>query len=549
MTPLQQARSQYHPKIAPLLTDVRSLDFEIAYPTAVKEEIQKVFSHLTTPGVLRMVQSQHLLKLPMRAGVVLSGGQAAGGHNVICAIFDAIKTIHPDSRLFGFLGGPAGIVKGAYKEITAEMLMTYRNQGGFDLIGSGRTKIETKEQFQAALSVVNDLKLDAITIIGGDDSNTNAAYLAEYFTEHHLDCTVVGVPKTIDGDLQSDVVEMSFGFDTACKTYAESIGNIARDALSNKKYYYFVKLMGRSASHITLECALQTQPNIAYIAEEVAEKKLKLPQLVDDVVELVVERSKIGKNYGVILIPEGLIEFLHDVKVLIEELNHIVATGSKSSVYLQQLPSNKDRCIYAATLLSDEARSCFEMMPETIQQQLLLDRDPHGNVQVSKIETDRLIIELVTQKLRKFKNEGLYTSSFAAQGIFCGYEGRSALPSNFDSDYCYNLGLVAAVMMARKKTGCMAAIKRLHEPCAEWQPMCAPIVSLLHFEIRDGKQKAVIEKTLVDTHEEPFRSFAERRVNFRLEDHYLQPGPIQFFGPTALTDVPTTTLVLRGSSK
>jgi len=542
---LTNLRKTYFPKIAKKLEQFQEIDFESNEQLEVHPDIQSLFPYLSKTSFLSLVNNGQLQQKPLRIGVVLSGGQAAGGHNVICAIYDAIKSIHQESKLYGFLNGPSGIIKGKYKELTEEFLKDFRNQGGFDVIGSGRTKIETDEQFDTAFKNVLQLQLDGLVIIGGDDSNTNAAYLAEYFLAHQLSTTVIGVPKTIDGDLQSKFVEMSFGFDTACKTYSESIGNIAKDAISNKKYYYFVKLMGRSASHITLECALQTQPNLTFIGEEIEKQNKTLFDVVDEIVQLVLDRSVEKKDYGVILIPEGLIEFLHDVRSLIQELNKLLATTEVHFTKIAEISDPQEKRSYITAFLSPEAKRCFEILPLTIALQLLLDRDPHGNVQVSKIETDRLLMQLVEVRLKSLKQEGVYNGKFSAQGIFCGYEGRSAIPSNFDSDYCYNLGLVAALLVARRKTGYMAALTQLAKQASMWSPQPQPILSMLHFEIRDGKKKAVIAKTLVDLDGKPFQLFKKLRDNWKIQDSYLQPGPIQFFGPPDLSDCTTITLQIR----
>ena len=513
-SPLQKARLQYQPSIVPILQNVQEVCFEEGAP--LKSSLIHLFPSLAHFLPLRTTKGK-APSAPKRVGVVLSGGQAPGGHNVITGLFDALQEHNPESTLIGFLNGPSGIIKNKSIPLTREYLASYRNQGGFHAIGSGRTKIETPEQFHAALECVKKEKLDGLVIVGGDDSNTNAAFLAEYFLKNDSKTCVVGVPKTIDGDLQNEAIEISFGFDTACKVYAETIGNICSDALSAKKYTFFIKLMGRSASHIALECALQTQPNVTLIGEEILSKKETLHHVVDEIANVVEARSKQGKEYGVIIIPEGLIEFLVDVKALIRELNRLLATESKE-------PLEK--------LLSSSSRECFLMLPASIREQLLFDRDPHGNVQVSKIETERLLMTLVSQELKKRNFQG----AFSPVPIFCGYEGRSALPSNFDATYCYNLGRTAACLIHSQKSGYMAAISNLAHSTDKWQVGAAPILNMLHLEERHGEQKAVIQKALVDLNGKPFQHFASLRENFKMSDLYRQPGPIQFQGAKELTD-------------
>jgi pyrophosphate--fructose-6-phosphate 1-phosphotransferase len=456
---------------------------------------------------------------PLRVGVVLSGGQAPGGNNVIAGLFDTIKKIHPDSTLIGFYDGPNGLIENKTCEITATLLKSYRNQGGFDILGSGRIKIETQEQLASAEQTVTTLGLNGLVIVGGDDSNTNAAFLAEYFKKQQVPIMVVGVPKTIDGDLRNEYIEISFGFDSACKVYSESIGNVCKDALSSKKYYFFVKLMGRSASHITLECALKTQPNQAFIGEEIAASQLSLKDVVQEMVSMIINRSALGKDYGVILIPEGLIEFIPEIKVMLQELSSALVNGEL----------NLD-------LISKESAACFKSLPKAIQDQLLLDRDPHGNIQVSKIETERLFIELVQNELKKQRDQGFYKGKFNAQPLFFGYEGRSGLPSNFDCDYTYTLGCAAAHLLNNQATGYMVCVKNLSRPHTEWEALGVPIYTMLHLEQRGNKTKAVIKKTLVDLSSDCFKDFQSKRKHWLTEDVYLSPGPIQFFGPSKFTD-------------
>jgi pyrophosphate--fructose-6-phosphate 1-phosphotransferase len=508
------------------------------------EEIVPSFPSIKENRYLKVIKSRSShQKKPLRVGCVLSGGQAAGGHNVIIGLFDALQELHPESTLFGFLNGPSGIVEGKYRELGKEELACYRNQGGFDLIGSGRTKIETEEQFEKTLQVMHKLALDGLVIIGGDDSNTNAAYLAEYFIQHGCSTRVIGVPKTIDGDLQSERVAISFGFDTACKVYADSIASIARDAISAKKYYYFIKLMGRSASHIALECALHTQPNLTLIGEEIQEKNMTLMQTAEQIVDLIVERSKHGKQYGMIVIPEGVIEFLSDMKQLVQALNKIVAPTSAHLKTLDNMATFDEKLAYVTKQLAADLQKTLMLIPRLIQEQLLLDRDPHGNVQVSKIETERLYMHIVEAELQKRAKNGAYTGSFSAQPIFFGYEGRSHLPSNFDANYSYSLGRLAALFIMRHKTGYMVALDHLFKPASDWIAYGVPLVTLMHLEERNGKKKAVIKKALVNLKGKSFQQFQKERTHWRLSDFYPQPGPIQFFGPKEVTD--TVPLVIQ----
>lgn len=484
----------------------------------------------------------------LKVGVVFSGGQASGGHNVIAGLFDALKQLNSNSTLYGFIGGPSGILENRKIEITAEFLVPYRNQGGFDLIGSGRTKIETDEQFRFAEKVVKELHLDGLVIIGGDDSNTNAALLAEYFVSHKVPTRVIGVPKTIDGDLKNAYIEISFGFDTAAKTFSEIIGNVARDALSAKKYYYFIKLMGRSASHLTLECALQIHPNLALIAEEIEEKKHSLKHMTQSIADLVCERAKIGKNYGVILIPEGVIEFIPECKVLIHELNELYAQETIQKE-IDKIESKEEKATFLFKHLTQPSLECFLSLPKEIQYQLLLDRDPHGNVQVSKIETERLLMEMVRKELKAREKQGTYDGKFNPQPLFCGYEGRSCMPSVFDSEYCTSLGYVAALLVNSGLTGYMSCVRDLYQPTEDWKIAGVPIVSMMHLEKRKGKEKPVIKKALLDLHGKPFKEFCNMRNSWRLEDDYHYPGPIQFYGPAELIEAVTLTLEYESTGK
>lgn len=528
-TPLEAVRLKYKPLLPKILEDLCVLGVvEEKTPSLLSSEVQSLFPHLSKgPKVVFERQSSPLKKSPLKIGVVLSGGQAAGGHNVISGLFDALKKIDPKSTLIGFIGGPSGIVDGKYKEIDEDLLLGFRNTGGFDIIGSGRTKIETDEQLEAALRTMQSLKIDGLVVIGGDDSNTNAAILAEYFLSKKCSTKVVGVPKTIDGDLKNEWVEASFGFDTACKTYSELIGNIAKDALSAKKYYHFIKLMGRSASHIALECALQTHPNLTLIGEEVFEQKKTLSALTQEITDLICKRAEEGKNYGLILIPEGLIEFIHEMKILIKEINAILAVKTHNDVI---------------SSLSQESKATFSLIPEKIQRQLLLDRDPHGNVQVSHIATEELLIQMVKKELLKRKN---YNGKFNPINHFFGYEGRSAFPTNFDANYCYSLGLTAALLLLYGATGYMSVVLNLSAPVEEWKVGGVPLTAMIHIEERKGKRKPVIQKALVDLKARPFTVFAKDRKNWELEDNYLVPGPIQFAGDPTICNAITLTLQIE----
>lgn len=526
---LPQLRLKYQSPLPRQLEEIKNLSTQPKKgERKVSEEILQRFPKTGSQNSLEFIEktSSHD---PLKIGVVFSGGQASGGHNVIAGLFDAMHKLNPDSTLIGFLNGPDGIIKNKTIALDAVKIDLYRNQGGFDLIGSGRTKIETPEQFSAAENSMRQHNLDGLVIIGGDDSNTNAALLAEYFLDRNCKTSVIGVPKTIDGDLKNEQIECSFGFDSACKTYAEIIGNILRDSLSAKKYYFFIKLMGRSASHIALECAFQTHANLTLIGEEVEANNWTIASITQMIADMIVERSSKGKDYGVVLIPEGIVEFIPEVKALIKELNTLLATPSISADEVKKK-------------LSPASLHCFEMLPALVQSQLLMERDPHGNVQVTKIETERLFIETVQQELSKRQN---YRGKFSAQPLFCGYEGRSCLPSNFDAHYCYALGHVAALLIDSKATGYMSIIEDLHRPVSEWKIGGIPIIQMMHMEERKGKLKPVIAKALVDLNGKPFQKFKALRQDWLLQDDYRYPGPIQFFGPKELTDAITFTLTLE----
>lgn len=540
---LQQHRLHYSPPLPPILQKMNGISVTSQEVHSHPELLELLPHTHTLPLLLFKVGEGYSEPTPLKVGVVLSGGQAPGGQNVVAGLFDAIKKIHPSSQLIGFLDGPSGIIHNRSIELGEEEIGPYRNQGGFDIIGSGRVKIETPEQFEAACETFHEHALDGLIIVGGDDSNTNAAFLAEYCLEKGISTKVVGVPKTIDGDLKNAFIETSFGFDTASKVYSEIIGNLAKDARSAKKYTFFVKMMGRSASHLVLECALQTQINLTLIGEEIAERKYTLKDIVGQISDLVCERAEKDKNYGVIVVPEGLLEFIPECQQLILELNRLLC----SSEIAEELEGEKGRDFNIAIRhhLSNESFSCFSTFPTDIQQQLLLDRDSHGNLQLSKIETERLLIALVEEELKKRALEGMYKGQFNPQPFFCGYEGRSALPTNFDCNYCYALGHAAALLISQGATGYICSIKNLCAPIEDWVVGGVPISSMLYFEMRKNKRQAVIQKALVDLQGAPFTHFQTVREQWRLGDKYRCPGPIQFEGPREITDRPPVTLFLE----
>lgn len=530
ISPFQYHRQRHQPSLPAALKHVARLRAIPSESFNYDEELASFFPHLRAFSAVKFeINSQESQVKALRIGVVFSGGQAPGGNNVISGLFDALQSISSSSVLIGFLGGPSGLIEGRSKVLTAEIISNYRNLGGFDLLGSDRTKLEPQTQ-ASVLKNVQALDLDGLVIIGGDDSNTNAAFLAEYFAAQGVKTRVIGVPKTIDGDLKSSQIEASFGFDTATKVYADIIGNLARDALSAGKYYFFVKLMGRTASSIALECALQTHPNYTLIGEEILAGGKTLASIITLLTDLICERSKLSKEYGIILVPEGLLEFIPDCQRLIQELGALTDTQS-----LDDIDNH----------LSPESKACFLSFPEAIREQLLLDRDPHGNLQVSKIETERLLIEMIKIELQKRKAAGTFKGKFNPQPLFCGYEGRSCAPSNFDANYCYALGHVAAVLIYNGFTGFMAAIKGLALPVEQWQPSGIPLLSMMGFEERKGKRKIVIRKALVNLQGNPFITFKERCAAWALNDQYRYPGAIQYFGPQEVTECITLTLALE----
>jgi diphosphate-dependent phosphofructokinase len=547
ISPLQQERAKYQPKLPKSLKGAVSLVVgEATQSVADQEDIAKLFPNTYGMPLISFEEGKDGSSAkPVNVGVILSGGQAPGGHNVIAGIFDGIKKLHADSKLYGFLGGPGGLVDHKYMEITADYLEGFRNTGGFDIIGSGRTKLEETEQFDKGLEILKQLDIKALVIIGGDDSNTNACVIAEYYKASNAGVQVIGCPKTIDGDLKNEMIETSFGFDTATKVYSELIGNIERDSNSAKKYWHFIKLMGRSASHIGLECALQTQPNICLISEEVAEKKQTLHEIVDNMADVVAARAAKGDNFGVALIPEGLIEFIPEMKVLIGELNDLLAEGSDSEAEFKAIVDDESRREYVAGKLSAETSALFRFLPAGIAKQLTADRDPHGNVQVSLIQTESLLGEMVKSRLKKMKKEGTYKGKFGTQYHFFGYEGRCAAPSNFDADYCYSLGFTASVLIGQGKTGYMASVRNLTEPAEKWIAGGVPVTMMMNMERRHGHMKPVIQKALVELDGAPFRYFAENREKWAYETCFVYPGPIQYFGPSSVCDQPTMTLKLE----
>lgn len=544
---LQKARAAYQPKLPIVLTGaVKAVEGHATESVADQDAIKALFPNTYGLPELKFEKaSAGQPSKPMNVGVILSGGQAPGGHNVICGLFDGIKKINRDSRLYGFLMGPGGFVDHKYMELTSAIIDEYRNTGGFDIIGSGRTKLENKEQFDKGLEILKELDIKALVIIGGDDSNTNAAVLAEYYKSINAGVQVIGCPKTIDGDLKNDVIETSFGFDTATKVYSEVIGNIQRDCNSAKKYYHFIKLMGRSASHIALECALQCQPNVCIISEEVEAKDMTLGQVVDQIADVVVRRAEKGMNFGIVLIPEGLIEFIPAIKRLIAELNDLLA---KIAEEFAAVPAAEQRQ-YIIDHLSAENAAAYAALPHGVARQLSLDRDPHGNVQVSLIETEKLLSEMVGKRLAELKKEGKYNGKFAAQHHFFGYEGRCADPSNFDADYCYALGFNAACLIRAGVTGYMSSVRNLTRPSVQWVAGGIPITMMMNMERRHGEMKPVIQKALVNLDGAPFLKFASQRQEWAENTCYVYPGPIQYFGPAEVCDQPTLTLKYEHQSK
>ena len=548
-SPLQKARYSYQPKLPMILrsemSEIEAVEGAKTESARDKEKIQALFP--TTFGQKEISFQKGKSKDEKKkhvVGVILSGGQAPGGHNVVSGLYDALKKADKDNELIGFLGGPSGLTDDKFIVFTDEYINEFRNTGGFDIIGSGRTKLETTEQFEKAAAVCKKHGITAITIIGGDDSNTNAAVLAEYFKAHDTGVQVIGCPKTIDGDLKNDDIEISFGFDTATKTYSELIGNIERDANSAKKYWHFIKLMGRSASHIALECALETQPNVCLISEEIEKKEMSLSQIADYVAKSVADRAENGMNFGVVLIPEGLVEFVPEVKKLISEINDTLAAKAEE---FEKAVSPKDKVAFMHKYLTAESDAVFSILPESIQAQMMADRDPHGNVQVSRIESEKLVSSLVEAKLAEMKKEGKYNGKFNPLHHFFGYEGRCAFPSNFDSDYCYSLGYNAFMLIQSGCTGYLSSIRNLSAPASEWKAGGMPITKMMNIERRHGEDKPVIKKALVELDGKPFKYFEERRDKWAKETCFTYPGAIQYYGPESVCDITTVTLKLEQS--
>jgi len=553
LSPLQIERLKYQPKLpSSLQPGVNSLEMVEGSATESvrdQEQIKALFSNTYGKPTVTFKSSSSSKQSEVRnVGVILSGGQAPGGHNVIAGLYDALKNANPANKLYGFLGGPSGIIDGKYVEFNDEFINDYRNTGGFDIIGSGRTKLETEEQFQKSLAVCRKLNISAVVIIGGDDSNTNAALLAEWFVKNNAGIQVIGCPKTIDGDLKNDQIEISFGFDTATKTYAELIGNIQRDANSAKKYWHFIKIMGRSASHVALEAALQTQPNITLISEEVQEKKMSLSSIIDYMTGIIVKRADAGKNFGIAIIPEGLIEFIPEMGSMISNLNDIMATLESDPDFVNATTIREKFDIVENRLDSENAK-VYNSLPALIKGQLLADRDPHGNVQVSKIETEKLLIEMISSRLSELRQQGDYIGKFSAQSHFFGYEGRCAFPSNFDADYCYSLGYNAFALISFGLTGYLSSVRNLTSPAQDWIAGGIPLTMMMNMEKRHGEMKPVIQKALVKLDGPVFKRLEENREDWAMNDRYLFPGAVQYFGPSSVCDITTVTLQLERSKE
>ena len=549
LSPLQKERLNYNPKLPSVLAEgINKLVMtkgENTQSVSNQEEIKELFRNSYGLPVVNFSSSDKEEVKPVKnIGVILSGGQAPGGHNVIAGLFDAMKQANPENKLYGFLGGPSGIIDGKYIELTKDIIDQYRNTGGFDIIGSGRTKLETEEQFKKAWNVCQNLNITGIVIIGGDDSNTNAALLAEWFLAKNAGIQVIGCPKTIDGDLKNEQIEISFGFDTATKTYAELVGNIQRDANSAKKYWHFIKLMGRSASHVALEVALQTHPNITLISEEVEHKKMSLSSVVTEITKVVAARAEQGKNYGIVLVPEGLIEFIPEIKSMISNLNDTLALIEDDADYMNAT-TDLEKFEIIKNRLEPQNASVYSSLPTFIKAQLLMDRDPHGNVQVSRIDTEKLLIAMVRERLAKMKEEGRYNGKFSDLAHFFGYEGRCAFPSNFDADYCYSLGFNAFALMNFGLTGYISSVRNLTAPAKDWVAGGIPLTMMMNMEKRHGEFKPVIRKALVEIDGPVFRYLQDHRESWAMNEDYLFPGAIQYFGPSEVADITTQTLKLE----
>ena len=542
---LQKARYEYKPKLPNVLKNislVKVIKGKLTSSVSDADELKNIFPNTFGLPLINFEVGEKQDSEPINVAVILSGGQAPGGHNVIAGIFDSLKKLNNKSKLFGFLGGPSGLIDNEYIEMSENLINEFRNTGGFDIIGSGRTKLEKEEQFEEVLVNLKKLNISALVIIGGDDSNTNAGILAEYYVKNNSGVQVIGVPKTIDGDLKNDMIEASFGFDTATKVYNELIGNIQRDANSAKKYWHFIKLMGRSASHIALECGLQTHANITIISEEVENKHYSLQDIVEYIANVIVKRSDAGKDFGDVIIPEGLIEFIPDMKKLISSINNLLEANK---VEFEKINELEEKRKFVLSKLENDLQNIYAMLPKDIASQMIMERDPHGNVQVSLIETEKLLIELVGKKLSEYKKAGKYNGKFSARNHFFGYEGRCAAPTNFDADYTYSLGYSATVLIAAKVTAYMVSIRNLSMESSKWLPGGVPLTSMMNIENRKGGNKPVIKKALVELEGKPFKELVANRSKWELENDYVYQGSIQYFGPSEIVDKRTRTLELE----
>jgi len=542
---LQKARYEYKPKLPNVLKNislVKVIKGKLTSSVSDADELKNIFPNTFGLPLINFEVGKKQNSEPINVAVILSGGQAPGGHNVIAGIFDSLKKLNNKSKLFGFLGGPSGLIDNEYIEILGDLINEFRNTGGFDIIGSGRTKLEKEEQFEEVLVNLKKLNISALVIIGGDDSNTNAGILAEYYEKNNSGVQVIGMPKTIDGDLKNEMIEASFGFDTATKVYNELIGNIQRDANSAKKYWHFIKLMGRSASHIALECGLQTHANITIISEEVENKHYSLQDIVEYIANVIVKRSDAGKDFGDVIIPEGLIEFIPDMKKLISSINNLLEANK---VEFEKINELEEKRKFVLSKLENDLQNIYAMLPKDIASQMIMERDPHGNVQVSLIETEKLLIELVGKKLSEYKKAGKYNGKFSARNHFFGYEGRCAAPTNFDADYTYALGYSATVLIAAKVTAYMVSIRNLPMESSKWLPGGVPLTSMMNIENRKGGNKPVIKKALVELEGKPFKELVANRSKWELENDYVYQGSIQYFGPSEIVDKRTRTLELE----
>jgi len=552
---LYELRKEYNPVVPDCLKDLKtvSLEEDGGETSALNNvaELKSIFPKLFgQPKLLCKRSDTPLADKVLRVGFILSGGPASGGHNVVCGLYDALKELNPENTLIGFQRGPRGLFENHHEILTKSKIDAHRNTGGFDIVGTGRDKIETQEQLQGSLNTAIELKLDGLLVIGGDDSNTNACVVGEYFRQNDCDCVVVGIPKTIDGDLQNEEIEISFGFATATRTYSEMVSNIARDSRSAVKAWHFIKLMGRDASHVTLECAIQTQPNVALISEEVKQEGMKLSDITELIADCVCARAEKSMNYGVVLVPEGLLQFIPTIQSLIEALSHKLAPDLGNGAKMDEILDITKKIAFARGLVSQTHQLTFDMLPVEIQRELISERDPHGNVAVSRIPTELLLIRCVEAELQKRKKAGTYKGKFKAHGHFFGYDGRCGFPSNFDAQYCYNLGRVGALLVLNEMSGYMARVYNLASPPDQWQAGASPLTSFMNMEIRHGKKKPVIKKALVNVDEEPAMWYFQRnRDDWRDDDKYRFPGPIQYFGPAELCDEPPMILQLRKNYK